>query len=287
MDGGGGPVLGGRQAYVDAVEGLRTSAPRPAEAGRATVDRAVGLLAGRIRCRLADAHRHVLRMAQEQNRDVVEVAAGVIGLLDIPESGPEDLPPLPPPAPPVRRPEPWLNAVQQVLDVVPGAAALLTPVRDGTGRLTDLIFAAVSPDAVAADGRRGPDLIGTTIAHYFPKALVTERWAVYARVLDTGEPAELPPFRYLDGRYSVRAHRLGDGLLTSWTRHDQEAPESDRMASTERLGNLGWGEWDLVSGEVCWSAQLYRIYERDPALGPMSREESEALSVPEDLPLRL
>ncbi|HET6529926.1 MAG TPA: SpoIIE family protein phosphatase, partial [Actinoplanes sp.] len=91
---------------------------------------------------------------------------------------------------------------------------------------------------------------------------------------------------YCEGVVSVRAFRLGESLLLSWVRHDPAGPESDRVASTERLGNLGWGEWDLVSGEVRWSAQLYRIYQRDPALGPMPREESEALIVPEDRPLR-
>jgi serine phosphatase RsbU (regulator of sigma subunit) len=62
--------------------------------------------------------------------------------------------------------------------------------------------------------------------------------------------------------------------------------ESRRTAATEQLGNLGWAEWDLETGEVRWSAQLYRIYQRDPALGPMTREESEALVLEEDRPLR-
>ncbi|MGX6605312.1 PP2C family protein-serine/threonine phosphatase [Micromonosporaceae bacterium Da 78-11] len=63
--------------------------------------------------------------------------------------------------------------------------------------------------------------------------------------------------------------------------------ESERVAGTERLGNLGWGEWDLVSGHIYWSAQLYRIYGRDPSLGPLSRAESDALTIAEDEPLRI
>jgi serine phosphatase RsbU (regulator of sigma subunit) len=53
----------------------------------------------------------------------------------------------------------------------------------------------------------------------------------------------------------------------------------------EQLGNLGWGEWDAVTGEVHWSPQLYRIYERDPAHGPLTAEQCEALTLAEDLPL--
>ena len=278
----------GRQVYVDASEVLRTAAHRPADGGRATVDRAIGLLAGRTRCRLADAHRHLLRMAAEQGRDVADVAAGVIVLLDLPDRGPDERPPvLPPLLGPGPRPlDPGPVAVQKVLDALTEPAALLSPVRDVHGRLADLVFVAVSPEAVTPDGRRGAQLIGTTMAGYFPESLTSDRWPFYERVLETGRPAHLGPFRSGAGVYSVRAHRLGEGLLLTWTRPGSDAQESDRIASTEQLGNLGWGEWDLVSGEVRWSAQLYRIYERDPALGPLSQRESEALAVAEDEPLR-
>lgn len=285
-------MVAGRRAYVEAVESLRAAAHRPTgDAARATVDRAVGLLAGRTRSRLSEAHRHLLRMAADQNRDVVDVAAGVIGLLDAPGAGPDRGPPAiaalvrAAGEGAVRRFDPWLSTAQRILDILPGAVALLTPVRDGDGRLVDLVYAAISPEASTADGSRGAQLLGVRLSEKFPEIIDSERWQIYEQVLDTGEPAEMPRFRFGDGVYSVRAHRLGEGLLVSWTRHDEEAGESDRMASTERLGNLGWGEWDLVSGAVQWSAQLYRIYERDPSLGPMSREESEGLAVDDDLPL--
>jgi serine phosphatase RsbU (regulator of sigma subunit) len=61
---------------------------------------------------------------------------------------------------------------------------------------------------------------------------------------------------------------------------------SRRIERTEQLGNLGWSESDLVSGEVIWSDQLYRIFGRDPGLGPMTTDELEALTLPEDRPPR-
>jgi serine phosphatase RsbU (regulator of sigma subunit) len=188
---------------------------------------------------------------------------------------------------PVPRSEPSAAMTQRMLDALPGATALLSPVRDDSGRLIDLICTAVSPEATTADGRRGPQLLGLRVAEHFPQSVTSDRWATYQGVLDTGRPAALGPFRYGDGRFCVRAHRLGDGLLASWSRHDAPAGEAERIASTERLGNLGWGEWDLVSGEVHWSDQLYRIYERDPALGPLGIEEAAALTVADDLPLRV
>ncbi|MFG1606678.1 SpoIIE family protein phosphatase [Actinoplanes sp. NPDC049265] len=253
----------------------------------ATVDQAVGLLAGRIRCRLTDARRHLLRMAQEQERSLTEVAAGVISLLDIPDTGvaPRSSVVSFPAPPGLPRRDPWPTAVQRVLDALPGASALFTPVLDGDGRLLDLVFAAVTPEAVTPDGRRGRELIGTSMSGWFPKTIASDRWKVYARVLSTGEPADVPPFPSYDSIFSVRAHRVGGGLLLTWFRH-ADAGQADRVASTERLGNLGWGEADLISGTVRWSDQLYRIYERDPALGPLSEAELDAMTLAEDAPLR-
>ncbi len=286
------------QAYAEAVSGLRLA---PGEAGRATIERAVGLLAGRAHCRVAEAHRHLLRMAADQNREAVEVAAGVLRLLDVSEFDADLSRPQPPGVPqlvqaamntvapvvPIRRFQPWIAMVQRVLDVSPGMAAYLTAERDPAGRLVDLVWAAASPGAVTPNGRRAADLVGHRISEHFGELLGTDRWLAYQTVLDTGAPAEIDPFRCPGGTYSVRAHRLGQGLLLNWTRHDEHlARQHDRIAGTERLGNLGWGEWDLVTGEITWSEQLYRIYERDPSLGPLSRAESEAMISDEDEPLR-
>jgi hypothetical protein len=145
-------------AYPEAV-----GRPQPigGEADRSTIDRAAGLLAGRAHCRVAEAHRHLLRTAADRQQDVAEVAAAVLRLLDSAKA----------PAP-----------------------------GESLPRLVSAALAGVSPPVEPAGG-------------------------------------------------------------------------AARIAGTERLGNLGWGEWDLVSGEIYWSPQLYRIYERDPLLGPLSGAE--------------
>ncbi|WP_307834806.1 SpoIIE family protein phosphatase [Paractinoplanes lichenicola] len=285
------------QAYAAAVESLRPSVPTgTGEAARLTVERAVGLLAGRARCRLADAHRHLLRMAAEEDRGLVEVATGVIRMLDVadPDTGvvlgldtdrvPGRL------GAPLRRFAPWIGMVQRVLDVAPGMASYLSAERGPDGRLSDLIWAAASPDAVAPNGLRGAQLIGLRMAEHFPEVPGTDRWLAYEHVLDTGVPAALGPFPHRDGTYSVRAHRLGEGLLINWTRHDEHPGGiAERLAGTERLGNLGWGEWDLISGEIYWSDQLYRIFERDPRQGPPDPADEAGLEealLEADRPLR-
>jgi serine phosphatase RsbU (regulator of sigma subunit)/PAS domain-containing protein len=301
---GRGERIAVSQTYAQALELLRPPAQPPTgEVGRMIVERAAALLAGRSRCRIAEAHRQLLRMAADRRRDLIDVSHGVIRLLDVTDPAPE--PERPPSVPelvaaaldgavadgpetaePVRRFEPTIAMIQRVLDVAPGMCGYLTAEHDDAGRLVDLIWRAASPEARTVDGRRGSQLIGERASVQWPAVLASDRWQIYQGVLDTGVPAVVGPFPQDEGVCTVRAHRLGDGLLINWSRLDRTAGESERVAGTERLGNLGWGEWDLVSGEVYWSSQLYRIYERDPSLGPLSQAESEALNLPEDEPLR-
>ncbi|GAA2211482.1 hypothetical protein GCM10009850_069420 [Nonomuraea monospora] len=43
-----------------------------------------------------------------------------------------------------------------------------------------------------------------------------------------------------------------------------------RLAHAQRLGNMGWAEWHLHTGETIWSEQVYVIFGRDPAEGPIA-----------------
>jgi serine phosphatase RsbU (regulator of sigma subunit) len=259
-----------QQAYRRLIEGVRTAAEE--EAGpRSLVDRAAGLLAGRVGCPVREAHVHLLRIAEEEGREPARVAADVLAVLETGPAGDDRR---------VRsavdealggrrrsqRARPNAALVQHLLDCVPGAHSWLVPERDAAGEIVDFVTAAASPEA--------SDL-------GYPGVVDGRLRQLCRQVLDDGSP------RALDDRtHTLRVHRLGKGLLVSWIRQD-EAREGDRIGRMERLGNFGWGEWDLVTGETSWSDQLYRIYERDPTEGPLGSDETNALVLPEDEPLRL
>ncbi|MGK5681710.1 PP2C family protein-serine/threonine phosphatase [Actinoplanes sp. URMC 104] len=86
--------------------------------------------------------------------------------------------------------------------------------------------------------------------------------------------------------YAAALHSRRPGALPGAGGPPLPLSVADRLASTEHLGNLGWGEWDLITGEVYWSDQLYRIYERDPRLGPLSPADTDRLTLPGEVPLR-
>ena len=280
---------------------------------RTVVARAAGLLAGRVGCRVREAHVYLLSIAQEQGREPVEVAADILRVLEaravsaasgslrstvagaLREVSPRrsTVRRAAEPGPPVTR----ITApvVQEMLDALTGAHSWLVPVRDAAGEVTDFVTEAASPEAQDIGGRQGSQLLGVRVRESYPDLMNGPLWAAYLRVLADGVPHTLDQYVHTEAaervparsEYSVRVHRLGAGLLVSWSRQDEETRRSERIAQTERLGNLGWGEWDLTTGEVVWSDEIYRIYERDPALGPLSSEESAAMNLPEDDQLRV
>jgi len=55
------------------------------------------------------------------------------------------------------------------------------------------------------------------------------------------------------------------------------------LARTERIAHIGSWEWDIAADQVRWSAELFRIFQRDPAVGAPAFAQQSSLYVTEDL----
>jgi PAS domain-containing protein len=113
---------------------------------------------------------------------------------------------------------------------------------------------------------------------------------VAARLLLTPEPGDERPPGSGDGPGPDLNARLRAGSRTRATPPPGPAPPgagdlSAQIEQTQRIGNLGWGLWDLAAGRIHWSDQLYRIFGRDPAEGPLPLERLPERVVPGDVPL--
>lgn len=203
------------------------------------------------------------------------------------------LDPAPAPDPPRRRSRPWRqSAEQEFLDGLCGSVTVLSPVRGPGGELEDYRVVAASPEAVDIAGRTGKELVGLRVLEAYPTVLGTVLWEGYRSALETGTVWTGAPFEYEEvvaglprlSRFRVRAAPWGDRLVVSWVRLDAEEREQRRLTMMQRLGNLGWADWDLVTGTVTWSEQVYTVFGRDPRQGPMSLDELPRHVPPEDLP---
>jgi PAS domain-containing protein len=182
----------------------------------------------------------------------------------------------------------WL---QSALDAIAAPTLLLSPVRDDAGTVTDFTIDFASSESGRPYDQEPAELVGARLLDVRPTLAVSGVFDAYRQVLLTGTPwqrAARTETILVRGKpkqvlISRSAARLGDGLVASWQVHDAEA-ELARVAVVEELGKLGYAEWDRRTGQLRWSAGLYRIFDRSPSRGPLSLEQIPAHVVPEDLP---
>jgi serine phosphatase RsbU (regulator of sigma subunit) len=171
-------------------------------------------------------------------------------------------------------------AVQEILSAVPAGCTWLVPVTDGDGQVVDFQIAAVSGSGDIYG--RGAERIRARLSELYPSMVGGPLWVLYHQVTASGEPGQLPEYRYQETRagivadsvFDVSVHPVLGGLLVWWQRLDEDRR---RLERTEQLGSLGWAEYDLATGRSVWSPGMYRIFDRDPARGPMSRAEQSAV----------
>ncbi|MEV6961094.1 SpoIIE family protein phosphatase [Streptomyces sp. NPDC051207] len=183
-------------------------------------------------------------------------------------------------------------ALRSLFDALPVAAMLLTPLRSPSGRVEDYRIDAVTSHAADIVGRAGDELTGRRLLECCPAMGREPVWRGCLRTLTTGEPHEGAPFAYQEvvagvaelSTYAVRVTRLGDRLVVTWLRHDASDLQEQRLADLQRLGSVGWADWNLVTQEAAWSSQVFTLFGREPAHGPVRLAELSDLALPEDAP---
>ncbi|WP_107069390.1 SpoIIE family protein phosphatase [Streptomyces durhamensis] len=182
------------------------------------------------------------------------------------------------------------QTVQAVFDALPGAAILLTPLRAASGEVEDYRIEAATSEAVDVFGRTGREMVGRQVLESYPSVAGEPVWHGYLQALHTGVPFESEPFVHQDAvgevplaaTYSVRAAPLGDGLLVTWLRHDIADRQEQCLSDVQRLGNLGWANWNLLTQEISWSEQAYSVLGRSGGQQPLGLERLPELALPED-----
>ncbi|MBW3630493.1 MAG: PAS domain S-box protein, partial [Gemmatimonadetes bacterium] len=145
----------------------------------------------------------------------------------------------------------------------------------------------------------GDDLSTLTIADLFPPA-VTElilhagipeatRSGLWSgeTTLQTQEGEEIAISQV------IIAHKSADGSLeylstlardiTARKRAEQEVARSvELLREAERIAHMGSWEWDISTGEILWSDEMYRLFGLEPSGGPITYERYIGLIHPDD-----
>lgn len=195
-------------------------------------------------------------------------------------------------SPPERDADAATDAVQALFEALPVAAMLLTPLRTATGETEDFRVEAATAQVADLLGRTGEEPAGRRLLELRPALTAEPLWQGCLRVLATGKAYEGEPFAHEEvvagvaelSVYKARVAPLGDALVVSWIRHGSSDRQEQRLADLQRLGNLGWANWNLPTHEASWSTQVFSLVGRDPAHGPVPLPEVPELALPEDTP---
>ena len=154
------------------------------------------------------------------------------------------------------RPELTLE-VRAVLDALPVAALAGSAVRDASGRVVDLRSDHVNPVAAGDPGLPSP-----TGAELFGRIV---------EVIRSRRPATFE-VDLRERHFAAEVTRFGDGYLallrdvTDARRAEARLRANEgRLAEAQRVASLGVWEWDVASGEVRWTEELFTIYGITPA----------------------
>src|SRR5689334_7508281 len=179
------------------------------------------------------------------------------------------------------------DVVRELLAAIPAGCTWLLPIAGDDGAVTDFRVAATS-DQIHDIYGRGTQRLGGRLGELYPSMVDGPLWRLYLEVMRTGTPGRMDEFQYeessragvvAESRFEVSAHPVLGGLLVWWQRVDEHRR---RLENTELLGSLGWAEYDLATGRSEWSPGMYRIFQRDPADGPLTRADQAAAIPAED-----
>ncbi|MFC6882500.1 MULTISPECIES: PP2C family protein-serine/threonine phosphatase [Actinomadura] len=296
---------------------------RGAAHDRAMLAEARVVLAGRLGVPPGEALQHLIWLARDLDLELREAAELVVGVRAPEESRAGEIAGTQAPAPrtaetvqeePTPEAEEILRQItavdtrgdaeivsalpddpeaRAVLDSSIDGAAHLVPVRDEEGRVVDLLYANLNSGARDLFGRGAAELSGLRLLRTDPGAALSGLFEEYVNVMETGVPHEREPFLYSTAqeglsrtsRMSVRCAPVPTGVCVVWRYHHDEDRLHRRLERVERLAQLGFGEWDLVTGEADWTPQMAANYGLDLTEEPPLPHDLPKVVAEEDMPL--
>ncbi len=186
------------------------------------------------------------------------------------------------------------SAAAELADLSDGLydpALVLTPHLDADGRLTDFRIYHTNTRFQDPAGRPRSALNGTLVLESYPLAVGgSDLYGQLERTYATGEPFRARRVALptqvdqvpLTAVADISISRHGGGLLMIWRTEDQAVRLASILQHAQRLGQIGGFEENLATGEITWNNELFTLYGRPPAAGPLALHDLAGHAHPDD-----
>ncbi|MET8450285.1 SpoIIE family protein phosphatase [Streptomyces sp. NPDC005209] len=182
----------------------------------------------------------------------------------------------------------WLVGL---LDGLLDSAALLRPLRDHAGRITDFMIEHTNERFTDPAGRPRGEVTGLPLLEAYP--LFAAEGGLFDRIKQVhrtgatyrsqsavlrfpGSP--VPPAVVA----AVGLARFGDVVLLSWRLPEGDARLADLLKHAQRLSQIGAFEENLATGEITWTEQLSTLYGLPPGTAPVPLHRLSEHAHPDD-----
>ncbi|MEU8848006.1 SpoIIE family protein phosphatase [Streptomyces sp. NPDC048564] len=187
-----------------------------------------------------------------------------------------------------------LPDVAELMDLADGLhdpALVLVPRLDAAGELVDFHIHHVNSRFLDPTGRPRGVVNGSLLLEAYPMvAGESELFEQIERVYATGEPFRAQRMRLtalvddvpLAAVADISISRHGGSVLLLLRIEDETARLASLLQHAQRLGRIGGFEENLLTGEITWNVQLYSLYGKPAASGPIPLEDLPAHAHPDD-----
>ncbi|WP_316755999.1 SpoIIE family protein phosphatase [Streptomyces herbicida] len=182
----------------------------------------------------------------------------------------------------------WLvGLVDGLLD----SAALLRPLRDRDGRITDFMIEHTNERFTDPAGRPRGELTGLPLLQAYP--LFAGDGGLLERIKQVHSTGATYRSRSMVLRFpgspappvvaaAVGLARFGDVVLLSWRFPEGDARLADLLTHAQRLSQIGVFEENLATGEITWTEQLSTLYGLPHGAAPIPLHQLSEHAHPDD-----
>jgi PAS domain S-box-containing protein len=189
-------------------------------------------------------------------------------------------------------------AAESMLD----SLAILSPVRDGDGEIIDFRLRHVNDAYCALVGLERERVVGHRLGELFPPFPGSERFEVYRRVAMTGELCRTDELRLPAWAGASLAARVFDTVIASMGEElvvsarditerkqaeEELAETTGLLERTQQISKTGGWEYDLATGKLTWTDEVYQIYGTERRYGPVELERAMSAFDPDSGPIMM